>query len=659
MAAEGGYAAAAASAGVGNNTGHSSGEEDASGSSATESDDGSANKGSAAGRVVKRFKEENIALEVLCGVTVALALIPEAVAFALSAGLTASIGLHSAWIIAFVTAILGGRPAMICGATGSLAVLVGDTVSGAGVEYLFLAVILMGVIEIILGLVGIGSLAALIPTPVMIGFCNGLALVIGLAQMGNFKDPSYVKAAANATLAAANATNATSRRLSSFSAFTNGIPFISGPELMLAIAITVVSFCICVFLPKLTTKVPGALVAIVVGTIFEWAIAQAVFHHSTPLVGDIAALHGSFPHIAWLNNEYNMPPLNFQTFREVLPLSITLAAVGLLESLMTLNLIDELTETKGNTRRECIGQGVANIICGVLGGMGGCAMLGQSMINIGSGARSRVSSATAGIVLCLAVMVAYPAINIIPVSALVGVMFDVVFHTFEWGSLKLMALAAMPLKMREKFDGKTRRSNKKIRRADAFIILVVTLVTLFTDLAVAVATGMILACFTFVYDTATQICVYAREEQDPDSGLPIKYYDVHGVLFFGSCAQFLSFFDEKNDPQDVRLVFDAGYIADYSAIQALNKLGERYGAHGKTVKLQQLKPGSFKLVQKSAGLMVKELSVSVESEEVLESEREHLNVEHWHQMPRESSQHSEERSKRGPADEGDDAFNQA
>merc|ERR1711972_214993 len=306
----------------------------------------------------------------------------------------------------------------------------------------------------------------------------------------------------------------------------------------------------------------------------------------------------------------------------------SLAAVGLLESLMTLNLIDELTQTKGSTVRECIGQGVANVICGVLGGMGGCAMLGQSMININSGARTRLSSAVAGVVLLLVVMVAYPAINVIPTSALVGVMFNVVVHTFEWSSLKLMLLAALPLRMRRACLSEV-RSRHKIRRADALVILCVTVVTLVSDLAIAVGVGMAVSCVMFVFDSASLISASSREVQDVATGQRVKFYDVHGVLFFGSCTQFLALFDAEGDPEDVRLVFHAGYIADYSAIEALNKLGERYGAHGKRVRLQQLKPGSVRVVNKAGGLLVKELEVSMESDELLPAEREHLNVERW------------------------------
>ncbi|CAJ1373017.1 unnamed protein product, partial [Effrenium voratum] len=404
----------------------------------------------------RRILGPNLKLEILCGLTVALALVPEAIAFALAAGLPPDVGLNSAWIIAVVTAIFGGRPAMICGATGSLAVLVPGTVAMPhGKELLFYAVMVMGVLEMVLGVLQVGTLVKLIPVPVMIGFCNGLALVIGLAQFSNFKDPK-----------ALDMSHGEGRRLDAFHAFTDGAPFIQGQEAIFAAIITVLAFAVSMWLPKLSTRVPSALVAIVAGTAFEWAITRALFHSETPIVGDIAK-NCELPIPFWFNKSYpEIPPFSGKLLLQVLPLSVTMAAVGLLESLMTLtNLIDEITSTKGNPTRECLGQGLANLICGAFGGMGGCAMIGQSMINIGSGARSRLSSLTAGLFLLVIVLVAYPGIKQIPVSALVGVMFNVCYHTFEWSSLRLMCLAALPLRWRQRcFSTKT--SAQQIRRTE-------------------------------------------------------------------------------------------------------------------------------------------------------------------------------------------------
>eukprot|EP00434_Breviolum_minutum_P014639 symbB.v1.2.012907.t1/scaffold856.1/size157613/5 len=543
----------------------------------------------------------NLRLEFLCGLTVALALVPEAVAFALAAGLPPDVGLNSAWIISVVTAIFGGRPAMICGATGSLAVLVPETVQQEhGKVHLFYAVILMGFIEIILGLLNVGTLVKLIPVPVMIGFCNGLALVIGLAQLSNFKDPTYAHTAATSA-----------RRLDAFHAFKDEVPFIHGEEALMAGIITVISFVVSLYLPKLSTRVPSALVAILVGTAFEWAIVRAALHSSTPIVGDIAS-KSEYPSLFWFNDIYqDAPPLSGELLLKVLPLSVTMAAVGLLESLMTLNLIDEITKTKGNPTRECLGQGLANVICGAFGGMGGCAMIGQSMINIGSGARTRLSSFIAGFFLLIIVLVAYPGIKQIPVSALVGVMFNVCYHTFEWSSLKLMALAACPLRLRKRFLS-TKTSTQQIRRMDALVILIVTLVTLFTDLATAVAVGMVFSLFTFALETSDAIQVMARE---PSEGVQI--YDVHGTLFFGSTSHFLELFPEtvvQKDPADVRLVFETGHVADFSAVQALNKLGERYGAYGKRVTLQELMPKTHRVLSRAQGLLVEEITLSLDEQ---------------------------------------------
>ena len=565
--------------------------------------------------VFSRVLGANFRLEVLCGLTVALALVPEAVAFALAAGLPPDIGLNSAWIIAVFTAIFGGRPGMICGATGSLAVLVPGMVSqDHGKELLFYAVIIMGILEIILGLLSVGTLVKLIPVPVMIGFCNGLALVIGLAQISNFKDPAKLHAPEG-------------RRLDAFHAFTDDVPFIQGKVGLFAGLITFLSFCVSMFLPKLSTRVPSALVAIIIGTAFEWAIARAAFHTETPIVGDIAS-KCDFPMLFWFNSNYPSPPaFNKELVLKVLPLSVTMAAVGLLESLMTLNLIDEITKTKGNPTRECLGQGLANLICGCFGGMGGCAMIGQSMINIGSGARSRLSSLSAGAFLLIIVLIAYPAIKQIPVSALVGVMFNVCYHTFEWSSLKLIFLAALPLKARERFFGK-KTSTQQIRRMDALVILVVTLVTLFTDLATAVAVGMVISLFVFALETSNTIQVVAREAEQREG---VKVYDVHGTLFFGSTSHFLELFDEEKDPEDVRLVFETGHVADFSAVQALNKLGERYGSLKKRLTLQQLMPKTHRVLSRAQGLLVEEITLSLDEEQSLPKEEAavpaHLHIE--------------------------------
>uniref|UniRef100_A0A7S1RMC9 SLC26A/SulP transporter domain-containing protein n=1 Tax=Alexandrium catenella TaxID=2925 RepID=A0A7S1RMC9_ALECA len=461
----------------------------------------------------------------------------------------------------------------------------------------------------------------------MMGFCNGLALVIGLAQFSNFKVPPHATDSVESHLNTTGGID--SRRLGAFDAFTDDVPWISGLPAVMAIAIVAISFFTCLFLPKLTTRVPSALMAIIAGTAFEWLIVRLACHSATTIVGNIAPLKvgGDFPIPMWFDSRYAPPPLNMDTLQKCLPLAVTMSAVGLLESLMTLNLIDEITRTgHSSTRRECFGQGIANIVCGACAGMGGCAMIGQSMINVGSGARHRVSSICAGVTLMLIVLVAGPVVNRIPVSALVGVMFNVVYHTFEWHSLKLILLAAMPEKTRLKLFSK-KTGHQKMRRFDAVIIVAVTLVTLFTNLATAVGVGMLLALFAFALESADLISVVTRASGGVEA--KTKIYEVHGILFFGSTSKFLELFDEDGDPEDVRLVFPSGYIADYSAVEALNKLGERYGAKGKRLTLQQLEPRSTRIVSSAAGLLVEEITLEVKEEEVIPAEREHFNVEHF------------------------------
>jgi len=306
-----------------------------------------------------------------------------------------------------------------------------------------------------------------------------------------------------------------------------------------------------------------------------------------------------------------------------------MAAIGLLESVMTLSLVNELTKTKGSIVRECVGQGVANILCGAFGGMGGCAMLGQSMINVSSGARGRLSTFVSSVFILFIVLVAFPVINILPVSALAGVMFNVVYHTFEWSSLKLMAVALLPKSFRDRFLRAEGSRSKKIRRADALVILVVTVVTLLSDLAVAVGCGVALSCLLYVYDSAEFIRVTARVEMDAEDRAKTKVYDVHGVLFFGSASRFLELFDAENDPEEVHLIFESSYVSDYSAVEALNKLGERYAELGKRVTLQLLHPGNSRIVEKAQNLLVKELTLESGGRRVLDEGSDRRNIQSY------------------------------
>jgi len=571
------------------------------------------------GRILAFCEVHNLKLECLCGVTVALAQVPEAVAFSFVAGLSPAIGVNSAWIIGIVTAIFGGRPAMVCGATGALAVVVPTLVENEGEEYLFYAVMLMGCIQMVLGALGIGKVIKMIPAPVMIGFCNGLALVIGLAQFNTYK--------------VAKEENESRRLGGGLSVFTDGAKWIDGEELILSVSITILAFLVCILMPRLTKKIPSALTAIFICTLLEWVvIRQLGSKTATVLDASGGGVGGSFPKPVWFNSEYKMPELSMDAIKKVYNLSIVLAAIGLLESLMTLNLIDDITQTRGSPTRECIAQGAANFICGALGGMGGCAMIGQSMINIGSGARNRISSTCAGVFLLLIILVAYPAIDCIPVSALAGVMFNVVYHTFEWSSLKLIGVACLPYSLRSQLLPEASMTTK-IRRADAFVIVLVTVVTIFSDLAVAVGVGTILSCCIFAWEAAETITVTCVQEIKSDDGVMMaKVYDVDGTLFFGSTKKFLSLFDANSDPAKIYVTFHAGMIGDYSAIESLNSLAERYAAQGKTVVLRKLKPGCLKMLRKARALVSPELELQFEVEEELPKDHaHHFSIESFKQ----------------------------
>ncbi len=466
----------------------------------------------------------NMRDDILSGLTVMLALIPEAVAFSFVAGVQPLVGLYAAFIVGFVTAVIGGRPGMISGATGALAVIMIDLVSKHGVEYLFAAVVLMGIIQITAGILRLGKFIRLIPHPVMLGFVNGLAIVIFLSQLQHFKIPGETGASA----------------------------WMSGTPLWFMVGIAGITMAIIYFLPRLTRAVPASLIAIIVVT-----AAVVGCNIDTLKVGDMASVAGGLP-------QFHIPviSLNWETLRIIAPYSVILAAVGLLESLMTVTLIDELTETRGNNNKECLGQGIANVISGFFGTMGGCAMIGQSMINVNSGGRGRLSGITAAISLLLCILFASRFIEMIPLAALVGVMFMVVFSTFEWTSFRII---------------------RKIPRADAFVLILVSGVTVFTDLAIAVAAGVIVSALVFAWKSGKHIKIYSYINEH---GFGI--HDLHGPLFFGSVRKFLDYFDPHKDPEDVVIDFKHSRVCDHSGLEAIKSLSERYLKLGKRLHLKQL-----------------------------------------------------------------------
>jgi SulP family sulfate permease len=517
--------------------------------------------------------------EVLCGITISLALVPEAIGFSFVAKVTPGIALTAAWIICTVTALAGGRPGMISAATGAIAAVVGELVQEHGVEHLFYAVMLMGLIQIGLGALRADGLIRLLPYPVMTGFCNGLALVIFRGQLDSFKQPGTED-------------------------------FISGSQALLSAAICAVAFLLSMFFSKITTKIPSSLVAVVTASVIEWAVVRPC-GYKTLVLSDLASVKGSLPLPVWFNSEYRMPGLNYGTFMAILPTSIIMALIGLIESLLTLSLVDEITQTRGNTRMECFGQGLANVICGVFGGMGGCAMIGQSMINILSGGRTRLSQLVAGLFLLGMLLTLSDLLGKVPISGLAGVMFTVCVLTFEWRSLNVLLCTLLPATVYNRFSS---NSHLQVRLADAFVILMVTGLTLIFNLATAVIVGVLFSAVAFVQDVGPTITCVAEFERD-DSGIVLrKIYNVRGNLFFGSRVAFLEQFDAQADPREVVLRLHEAMVSDLSALEAINTLGERYGNLGKTLTVERVDDTSSRqLLGRAKGLILPVVRFKVRS----------------------------------------------
>jgi len=489
--------------------------------------------------LISRHSPDNIKNDVLSGLTVALALVPEAVAFALVAHVHPLLGLYAAFMMALISALIGGRPGMISGATGAIAVVVVALVLQHGVEYLFAAVVLMGLLQILFGVLRLGKFIRLVPYPVFLGFVNGLAMVIFLAQLEHFK-----------------VTDASGQK-----------HWMGSQELLVMVGLIALTMAIIQFLPKLTRAVPSTLAAIVVGTLLVLGL-----NIDTKTVGDMASIAGDLPSFHWPD-----VPFDWETLKIVFPYAFVMALVGLIESLLTLNLVDELTETVGRPNQECIGQGVANTVTGLFGGMGGCAMVGQSMINIKSGGRGRLSGIAAGLFLLLFILVGSPLIERIPVAVLIGVMFMVVIGTFEWGSFKLFGKVPWP---------------------DVLIGITVAVVTVLSDLAVAVVTGVILSALVFAWQHARHIGVrvYFNEKGG-------KVYELSGPLFFASTQNFQELFTPKADPDEVIVDFKDSRVVDHSALEAIDKLAERYKRTGKNLHLVHLSPECRQML-KTAGELV-------------------------------------------------------
>ena len=486
-------------------------------------------------------------VELMAGLTVALALVPEAVAFAFVAGVHPLVGLYAAFIVGLITAVIGGRPGMISGATGALAVVMVSLVATHGVEYLFAAVVLMGLFQIVFGVMRWGKFIRLVPHPVMLGFVNGLAIVIFLAQLGQFKVPGTMTQGAHGS---------------------DGGEWMSGAPLYWMLALTALTMGIIWLLPRVTKAVPAPLAGIAIT-----ALIVIGFGIEVPRVGDLASIQGGLPsfHIP-------MVPLTWETFEIILPYAVILAAIGLIESLLTLNLVGEITNKRGGSSQECVAQGVANTVTGFFGGMGGCAMIGQSMINVKSGGRTRVAGIFAALCLLFFILVASPLIEQIPLAALVGVMFMVVIGTFAWNSIRILA---------------------RVPRTDAFVIILVTVVTVMTDLAIAVIVGVIVSALAYAWNNATRI--FAKTYETPEGA---RVYQIQGPLFFGSSDGFTELFHPDTDPGMVIIDFADSRVVDQSALQAIEAVAAKYEGAGKQVQLRHLSRDCHSLLNKAGHLVV-------------------------------------------------------
>ncbi|GGG89241.1 sodium-independent anion transporter [Polaribacter pacificus] len=515
-----------------------------------------------------RKRVKNVKNDVFSGITVALALVPEAVAFAFVAGVDPLVGLYAAFMVGLVTSIFGGRPGMISGATGALAVVMVSLVSkgnamgnpdeNLGLYYLFTTVILMGFIQICAGVFKLGKFVRLIPHPVMMGFVNGLAIVIFLSQLGMFK------------------TTVAGEKV-----------WLSGNSLWYMIGLVLLTMLIMWGLPKIkaTKKLPEALIGILVVTgivIFSNLDVATVGSFIKDGGGD--GLKGGLPSLHL--ETFSKIPMNLETLKFIFPYALILAAIGLIESLMTLNLIDDLTETRGNSNKECVAQGSANILTGLFGGMGGCAMIGQSIINIKGGGRGRLSGITAAVMLLIFIVFASSYIEQVPIAALVGVMFMVVIGTFAWSSFRIL---------------------NKIPRTDVFVLILVSGLTVIFDLAIAVLAGVVVSALVFSWENAKRIRARKRFKADGT-----KIYEIWGPLFFGSISAFNEKFDIKNDPQQVEIDFVEARISDHSAIEAIFALVEKYQAEGKSIVLKHLSEDCKVLLYKSSPIFSKVIEESIE-----------------------------------------------
>ncbi|WHF52428.1 SulP family inorganic anion transporter [Chryseobacterium gotjawalense] len=477
--------------------------------------------------------------EILAGLTVAMTMIPESLSFAILAGFPPLVGLYAAFIAGLITAVFGGRPGMVSGGAGATVIVLIALMRSHGIEYVFAAVALAGIIQILIGLFKFSKFIRLVPQPVMYGFVNGLAIIIFMSQLDQFKMMS------------------------------NGqLTWLQGEPLMIMAGLVALTVAIVVLFPKITKKIPASLVAILV--VFALVVGFGI---NTKTVQDIASIEGGFP-------PFHIPniPLTYEAFKIILPYSMIFAAVGLTEGLLTLNLVDEMTGTKGNGNRECIAQGTSNIVNGFFFGMGGCPMIAQTLVNLSAGSRARLSGIIAAVTILLIILFGAPVIGKLPMAALVGVMIMVALGTFEWASFKII---------------------KKMPKHDIFVGIPVAVITVILhNLALAVLVGVIISAMVFAWESAKRI--RARTHIDENG---IKHYDIYGPLFFGSVMAFSEKFKIEEDPTEIIINFKESRVTDMSAIESLNSITKKYSQAGKTVHLQNLSPDCIRLLDNAEAVI--------------------------------------------------------
>lgn len=486
------------------------------------------------------FKQKvNYKNEILAGLTVAMTMIPESLSFAIFAGLSPLTGLYAAFLMGIVTAILGGRPGMVSGGAGATVVVLVALIATHGVEYLFATVLLAGLLQILVGLFRLGKFVRLIPEPVMYGFLNGLAVIILMSQLDQFK-----------VLQAGQ------------------LVWLEGKQLYSMLGLVALTITLVFVVPKLTKAIPASLLAIVV----LFAVV-ALFGMDTKMVKDIASIKGSFP-------PFHIPqiPFNLETLGIIFPYALVMASVGLIESLLTLTIVDEVTDTRGSSNRECIAQGAANVANGFFSGMGGCAMIAQTFVNLNAGSRARLSGIVSALTILIIILFASSIIERIPMAALVGVMMVVAISTFKWSTFNIL---------------------NKMPKSDVFICVLVSAITILKhNLALAVLAGVVLSALVFAWDNAKMI--RARKFLSPDH---VKYYYIHGPLFFGSASTFSQKFDFAADPAQVVIDFQESRIVDMSALEALKKVQDRYKALNKSVTLANVNDDGRRLIENTKGML--------------------------------------------------------